>query len=197
MRVLSQLKDNFDDLSQWNTMNASATNGELVFESGSNGQIYSKSFYQLTGSGAFIELTSVDFNETNDAYVCPLDVGEDLYHYFAIELLYSVATESAYIWVYSGEDVTAYGGTIEYSPEVHKFFKIKEDSGSLYFQYSSDAKTWSNIVTPITGYAMDTDSVNLYIYATEGTDATLDNLNIRDTLEIGTVYPLPAFTTNV
>lgn len=69
-------------------------------------------------------------------------------------------------------------GDVTYDPAVHKWLRIKEDSGDLIFDTSVDRVTWTNFYT--VAHALDLNAVYPELYSV-GTGTLFDNMNYPST----------------
>lgn len=183
------LTDNFDDNSInatiWNDDTASETGGQMVVtantSTGTYNGISSDSRYDLTESYAFIQLVSAgDTSLSFTTYILEL-YNDTVDLYWAIE--YGATDEIvAYKSPNSVDYTEIYRAT--YDPDVHKWFRIREASGTVYWDTSADGTNWTNRDSDVTGY--DLTALNVFFGAENpasgSTTVTFDNFNVAPPL---------------
>lgn len=166
--AIQNLIDNFNDnsldgakWSDWGGANTNETNSELeiLVDSTSYHGIQSVATdWDLTNSYFFIQVKDAgDQTTTEEAY--PME-------------LFDINGDSVLIAI-SGNNVIAQsrvGGinitaaSILYDPLVHRWFKIREDSGTIYFDYSTDGHAWNNFASVVSSTIL-IDALYVFIYA--------------------------------
>jgi hypothetical protein len=184
MAKLHTLQDNFNDNSintgLWGTNgNVSETNGQLKLTttlSSSYNYIYSVDTYDLEDSWVSVQLVDVGNRDLNylEAYLIQLQYDSNNNLTFWVDgntLTASKLDSSSYTEV----------ETDVYNSSTHKYFKIREDSGTVYFDYSSDGMVWNNFASTTVSF----DLTTVRFYSTAGTSDTeteiaiikIDNVN--------------------
>jgi hypothetical protein len=135
----STLTDNFDDNSidtaKWdNTGGAQIVeaNQELELTSALTAQdirITSQNAYDLTGSGATVKI---------------VDAGNQSLASWKFYFIISDGSVYLYYTIQQGYIGDTLSNWAEYNADTYRYLKIRESLGTLYWDYSSDGKTWSN-----------------------------------------------------
>lgn len=187
------LTDNFNDNSinatLWNDDNCSETGGQMVVtantSTGTYNGITSTSHYDLTESSAFIQLVNAgDTSLSFTTYILEL-YNDTVDLYWAIE--YGATDE---IVAYKSPDSVNYTEKYRatYSSTDHKWFRIREASGTVYWDTSADGSSWTNRASDATGYTL-TSLTAFFGVGNPGsgsTTVTFDNFNIVPEI----IYPL-------
>lgn len=180
------LKDDFNDNSldtskwfNWGGVNVSETNNELEITTNAGANWYgieSVNKYDLTGSYVHVRLvtpgdTSILYHMTM-VYV-QLDTNNQIK--FSTEASTLIAEKSV-----AGVNVQV--ATIAYDPAVHKWLKLRESAGTIYWDYSIDGQIWTNFTSlanpfDITSVNIDLGSGN-WQATSGGTTSKFDDLNI-------------------
>lgn len=158
MAKIHTLKDNFDDNSlsaQWSSDNGTETGQQLRIaantSSGTYNTVVSTTTYDLTASRACVQLVNAGSLTVNTMEVYPVelyDASESYYLYWALE--------------YGTDEIAAYkidGSTSElfrasYNSSTHAWFRIREASGTIYFDTSTDGLTWTNRASTTVGFSI-------------------------------------------
>lgn len=189
MALIETLQDNFDDSTRddslWSAfgLGYNETNRELWFESQLTAQYAgyeSRSTYDLTASSIKIEVVYINRSEViniTSLEIFPILVRQNSTNYYSF-LINSSGNLLAY------KKVAGVGATVAsttFNLNTHKWLRIREDSGTTYWDYSTDGTTWSNLGSEATAITITALSVELQVgtYAVETTQTTiiLDNLN--------------------
>jgi hypothetical protein len=186
--AIENLKDNFDDNSldtqkwvEWNTGDLGESSGTMTLLS-TTAAAYkggdSTGIFDLTGSYILAEFQHVLTGLT--------DAGTFM-------LLTLDASNTMAFYVYNGDLVaekqiaTAYTtiATTTYNSTTHKWLRIREASGTVYFDYSADGISWTNFTSAANPFAVTGLFVTIQIgtdSANAGTDtAVIDNFNYPKT----------------
>lgn len=156
---IETLTDNFDDNSInsyiWSDDGATETGGEMSILAatgqGTYNGIASDSRYDLTDSYALIELVNAgDTSLSFTTYILEL-YNDTVDLYWGIE--YGATDE---IVAYKSPDSAAYTEIYRatYDSNVHKWFRIREASGTVYWDTSADGENWTNRDSDATGYTL-------------------------------------------
>jgi hypothetical protein len=162
---VENLTDNFNDNSinatLWNDDNTSETGGQMVVTAttgqGTYNGIASDELWDLTESSAFIELVNAgDTSLSFTTYILEL-YNDTVDLYWGIE--YGATDE---IVAYKSPDQSTYTEIYRatYDSSVHKWFRIREASGTVYWDTSADGANWTNRASDATGY--DLTALNVF-----------------------------------
>lgn len=183
MAKISTLIDTFNDntfnASLWNDISGAATteqNGRMEIVKGSG------SFYELIESQAAYDLdeSGISLQAVNAG-----DQAGAENEYYPMILNNSVDAQDSIRWgIFNGllkafyivnNSTTMVKGDVAYNSAVHKFFRIRETGGNLFWDYSTDGKTWTQ-------------------YTTAATPAGVDHTSLKVILSIGSWGDRPATT---
>lgn len=137
---------------------------------------YNSTAYDLTDSYAFIETTTVPNQSTNAEAFLKLE--EDFDNYFIIAL------ENGTLYfreVVAGTPTTL--SSVSWNATTHKWWRIRESSGTVYYDTSEDGIVWTNRTSVV--YTVDATAVKPSIgagtYQTETSPGTFqfDKFNIQ------------------
>lgn len=189
MAITSSLTDNFNngstiDASKWTTFGSTPTQGNGVLTCQST--ISSTTFtgvqsnttnYDLTGNFCQIQITDAG-NQSIASFEAvmnlTLDANNSLAWYINANFIHA---QKQVANVYS--DVK---GDVAYNSAVHKWFRIRESAGTLYWDYSTDTSSWTNYTTLANPFAVTAFQIKIMAgtYSAEGstTTASFDNLNL-------------------
>ena len=162
MAKLHTLVDDFDDNSvdtgRWTQTNNTGTTGSesnqrYEFACASNGvafsQLTSAVTYDLTGSHALSRLADAGNQSIASLEAYPLIVQLD-----GSNRLFFVVTSNL-IGIYKVDGGAQTGLSFPaYDSSVHKWFRIRESGGTVYFDYSTDGVTWSNFTSTTVSFAL-------------------------------------------
>jgi hypothetical protein len=182
MALISTLTDNFND----NSISASWTaggdkwleqNNELEFTTltgGCDAYFYSNSSYDLTGSQATLKIVDLG-NQTiaSYAFAFQLQGGTTLYWRVKAGTIYA-----GYGNAFSGGTDLA---TASYVAATYKYLKIREASGTTYYDYSADGVSWTNFTSGANGSGITAKQVVIEVQSTaeaSTTTAKVDDFNI-------------------
>lgn len=193
MALISTLTDNFDDNSldgaKWTDGGGTAeTNQQLEITTTTAANnvrgIYSNSLYDATGSSMSIKVVDAGNQDlvTYRCYPCWLYISglENIFLYINQNTIYA-----AYGNYGSGTTVAS----TAYVAASHKYFRIREASGTTYWDYSADGISWSNLGSVANPYTMTNFEVDIGTFTNSELSTTVakfDDFNI-----------LPSASTNV
>lgn len=187
MALTSSIRDNFNDNSRntgiWNEFGSVAeTTGKLVVTSTISSAVYggytSATKYDLTGSYAYSKV---------------IDAGnQSLASWQAIPILLAVDANNSLSWYINTGNIhaqkqiagvyTDIKGDVAYDSAVHKYFRIRESSGTVYWDYSTNGKSWTNYTSATNPFAVTSLEIDIIAgtYAGElsQTSANFDNFNL-------------------
>lgn len=203
-------KDRFDEISlpaqwnDWSSGHATLVNNQLVLSS----QVSSTNYYGIDSSvntyilslvGSYVQAQLV--NAGNQALVS-WEV-----HVVTVNT-YATGNPMLTFFVSNGNIVARYhtsssnnDTSAAYDANVHKWFRIRESGGTLFWDYSTDGFTWVNFKSLATPAAFDPlrvwigTQVGTYQSEASGTSATIDNFNVVRTNKTFTVDGI-IFATN-
>lgn len=184
--AISTLTDNFDDNSisaSWTADNSGGgtvleTNQEIEMTSDLNGgsnYFFTATTYDLTGTQVTIKLVDAGNQALNSWAV----------HFF----LYKSGTE-ALSWrinlgnikaIYGSWATGTTGATAAYDSNVYKYLKIREASGTTYWDYSTDGLNWTNfysIANPFAVTVLEWDAAIVSTAEASTTTLKFDDFNI-------------------
>ena len=183
---ISSLVDKFDTLSgtwsPWGTT-TSVVAGQLVMAPPVNSTSYTElnnaTRYVLRGSSVYVQLVSAGPMSVGSWECFPLTLDND--------------TDNAEVQFYVNNGTisanllgTGSVGSVPYVPATHAWLRIREASGTLYFETSPDATTWSTLYSIAvaslpSGFNVDRVAIKLsagtYVAKTTAYTAVVDNLN--------------------
>lgn len=189
---IDNLFDNFDDDSfdtnKWQRTNDTQileTSGHLELNSilaGNYVSVDSIHLYDLTGKSASLELVSAGNQSLTSWETYPLTLLIDSNNYLQFRL---IGGNLQCFQKVSGVS-TQIGGTVTYDSDVHKWLRIREESGTIYFDYSTNGLSWTNISSTlnpiaITGLQVEF-SVGTWQAEASTTSMLIDNFNISPIL---------------
>lgn len=185
MPLVENLVDNFDD----GTLNASIWNqnyGNVREQDGRGGvgcnsgysAIQSMGQWQLAGSSMFAEL----FLPADSGVTCWFAFSHPTTSGTLVGFYYTTSNNTLRFWnATSWWDGSA--PTVTYNAMTHRWMRLRESAGTLYWETSPDGSTWTvrrNIATPAWVTSATTGGVFLEGYRDVATTvwAEIDNLNV-------------------
>lgn len=145
--------------------------------------------YDLTGAACSVQVVDAGPQSFTGWTVVPLfillDFSNELYFQIVNNLLVCYTTIAG---------VTVGHNTVTYSATSHQFLRIREQSGTIYWDASADGKTWNNLTSLLNPFAVtalymsflaETGSSN-----TSAMTAKLDNFNVIQTVSSETISQL-------
>jgi hypothetical protein len=193
MALIQTLQDNFNDNSfdtgKWTDITTgggsiSETNQQLEFTpatstAGSNPGIRSTSAYDLTSSVLASKMVQVP--DTAHFYTTMgVDQSSGITGQNALEIGVNPSGNLYAFYVSGGGGSTITSFT--YNSTNHKYWRIRESGGQIYYDYSANGKTWTTfaqVVNPIT-----VTSVYAYAYASEDTSSSAPGKLIIDDVNL-------------
>jgi hypothetical protein len=189
MAAISTLVETFNDNSMdsakwtnWGGAQSVETNRRFEATTTTTATYYgwnSTQTYDLTGSSVFIQLIDAG-NQALTSFECyPLQMYLDANNKYEIIVFQNTVRFRRLV----AGVTTTIGSDLSYDSAVHKWFRIRESSGTIYGDYSTDGITWTNIGSHSPA-AFAITALYLYIFtgcwAVEGSTGTiiLDNLNV-------------------
>lgn len=203
--LVSALIDNFDDnsidLTKWESYVISsatiAETGGHVLATPANSTADSESGYRsienydLTGVGTFVKVVQTgDVASTFTVLQLKLDTN----NYLEIGIRSSPSSNTLYS-MYRLDPTRTDVATSAYDSAIHKYIKIREASGTLYYDYSTDGISWSNLGSVANPFAVT--ALSQVIFCNEDSSdaspgaAIFDDFNVAGTA-ISTVKNLAA-----
>jgi hypothetical protein len=191
--VLATFQDDFNDNSfdtatRWDVIDTRPfeRNGRLECPAAAGISYYgvrSKSTYDLTGSHFFVEIVAPPFSYTDAEF--QIQVGPAT----------GGGSETHYSWYKAGsndhlqarKDVagvfTKIGANITYNNTMHRFLRIRESGGTIFWDASPDGTTWANQrSTAAGGFALTAVKVFLgsgnYAQLARRNTSIIDNANV-------------------
>jgi hypothetical protein len=177
----STLTDNFNDNSidtaKWGTDTDGGSISEVnqEIEISSNGEFSSQSnSYDLTGEQVTLKIIDTG---TISSTGYQFDFAVNINWSYINSLHWEIWKGKLYaIYIVAGDETDILVGN--YSLTAHKYLQIRESSGTIYWDYSSDGITWTNgasVATPITITAL---SVYILFDCDNATTIKFDDFNI-------------------
>lgn len=187
MALTASIRDNFNDntrnTSIWNQFGSvSETGGKLVVTSTISSAVYggytSVNTYDLTGSYAYARVVDAGNQSLTSWQATPillaLDASNNLSWYVNAG---NIHAQNQVAGVY-----TDIKGDVAYDSAVHKYFRIRESSGTIYWDYSTNGKAWTNYTSTANPFAITALEVDIiagtYSPELSQTSATFDNFNL-------------------
>lgn len=182
--------DNSIDAAKWYSYGVvEESSGQLSITAESEnsiGYISTLSDHSLIGGGVSVELISAG-NQALATLICiPLDIAS---------AVADSGDEAS--WTVFGGDIyafkeTAGGGGVYLADQVynsvtHKYLRIRESSGTIYWDYSSDSQTWNNMASS-TGLDFSGCNISMTLENEEVSSSSMiiDNVNVfKSTSSIG------------
>lgn len=205
LRKTEVLTDNFNDNSidtaKWTT-----TDAGQISETSQQLQITTKL------AGGYFDLLSVNFYNLTSSYVLAQIVNAGNQSLGLEAVIYAKIDDNNKVyWTIIGNVISAYKivsgvktavrNDTGYNSSVHKFFRIRESSGTTYWDYSTDGVTWTNY----TSTANPIDPTAVYValqagtYQAEASTSTVifDDFNIQNVTTSQTITGLARITKTV
>lgn len=185
---MSTLTENFNDNSidtgKWATYTAggasiSETSQQLQLSgsaSGAYAQLYSATTYDLTSSYGFIKI--IDVGYSNEIYTA-LRLQKDSNNY----LQWIIVNWGSGLVIYAEKFVAGVSTTtspVAFDINTYRYLAILENGGTTYFKYSSDGKTWNDLVSLANPFAVTSLTAELIGYwnANGAYTIKLDDFNV-------------------
>jgi len=183
---MADLSDSFNDGTigaVWGSYGTTTTVAEkggcLVFNTSTStgyGGLDSATTYDLTSNYAFMQLLNAGNQALASMEVVPVKVTLD--------------ANNNLFWYVNGGNIIAYKtvattltniASTTYNAAIHEWFRIREASGTTYYEYSSDGISWTiftSLANPFALTALTVDpSVGTYSAEASGTTVIMDNFN--------------------
>ena len=193
--LAEKMIDNFDDNSLdpiyaiVGSGGVAETNQELQITTLLGGQyrgVYTTSFFNFTGSSAYIQVVDAGNQALTSLELYPIIAQIDTNNYVTWYL--SQGTLRVYKKL-SGTS-TQVGTGLTYNAAVHKYFRIRESAGTIYFDWGTTASGWTNYTSltnpfAVTGLAI---AIQAGTWQAEGSTTVVkyDNLNVASTVQLQT-----------
>ena len=184
--LVETLTDNFDDSSldsgKWG--NFTDSGGTIVettvltftpqaATSGSQALIFSQNRYKLIGSSASLRVNTASHEGVASYLVLQLDGSNQVSMGFSDGDIYAAKKIAGSDTVLNDEP---------YDSDVHKWLRIRESAGTIYFDYSTDGVNWVNLSTLVNPFSLQSlqVSIGFYEWGTPATPAAyvVDNFNL-------------------
>lgn len=173
--LIGTLTDNFDDNSidaaKWNNTGGGQiveVNQELELSSLTTTQdirITSQNTYDLTGSGATVKI---------------VDAGNQSLASWKFYFIISDGSVFLYFTIQQGYIGDTLSNFSAYTADTYRYLKIRESSGTLYWDYSSDGKTWSNFSSYSPSSDVNLAVTQVYFQITNTAEASTTTAKIDD-----------------
>lgn len=188
---MASLTDTFPgsslDSSKWSSYAigsgaAMAINNEVEITTGTasdnNGGIVSNYYYDLTSSYALIQVVDAGTQQANYA-LYPLYVHGGTYDH---ELVYTIINNQLRVIISTSAATHLYPSDITFSAATHKWLRIRESGGTVYWEYSTDGFAWTTQYSTANPFSVISMTIQIvtYNYGVIGssTVAKLDNFNV-------------------
>ncbi len=192
----STLSDNFNDNSlaaKWNKTNSADpaqvleqnSRIEITHSTGAQyNSLESTDYYDLVASNFYVKLTDVG-NQALVSHSAIVGLQKDTNN----KLYFDVNQGNLYAWKIVAGVQTQIGSSITYSGSTHLYLRLREASGTVYFDTSPDTVTWTNrwnLANPFT-LSLIQPFLQTGCYATEasGSRAYFDDFNIAPATSVG------------
>ncbi len=167
----------------WSSGHASVINQQLNITSSTTGGYFGQDTrnvpYDLTGSSAFTQLVDAGNQSLTSWEVYPVYIFKN--NDPSNQLQWRIAGNTIYAEKRVAWAATAIASAA-YNPSVHKWFKIREANGTIYWDYSTDGLTWTNFTSTASPFAVTAmnlgQSVGTWQSEATATSATFDNFNV-------------------
>lgn len=167
----------------WGGAQCTLANGKLTIASTTSANYYgidSEELIDLTGSEISIEVLDVGNQGLASLEVNPIDLLLD--------------ADNHLLWLITNGDLGAYkkvagtlslvGSSVTYNATDHRWLRIRESGGTIYWDASPDRSTWTNIASLATPFALSPLLLTISIgtWQAEGSTSQMivDNLNYID-----------------
>ncbi len=176
--------DNSTDTSLWTAFGpASETNRRLELSSTSGSTAYSGynsviTTFDLTGSFAFSQLLDAGNQALASFQAIPIDVVKDANN----SLIWYIGANTLFAQKQVANVFSNVRADVAYDANLHKFFRIREAAGTIFWDYSRDGASWTNYTSLANPFGIT--SVQLRVsagtFSNEGTATTayFANFNI-------------------
>lgn len=181
------LEDNFNDNSidagLWEddavggfTLSETNQHIEIVTHvDGGYAELRSANLYNLIGSYAFVQMVDAG-NQALESFGITFFIVDDE----------DDGDDEGLFWQIDNGTISAFVGNDEldsdtYDPDVHKYLRIREASGVIYFDYSSDGFNWTAFASDTPVYSYAASGIGVAVGASleaSSTAAIFDNFNI-------------------
>lgn len=182
-----ELVDNFDDnstnTSLWSTANSpSETGGQLSLPTTAGttnySQYESKAYYDITASYVYSQVVNAGNQALASLQAIPVQVVLDSNN----SLAWYVNAGFIHAQKQVAGVFTDVLNTTAYNSSVHKYFKIRESAGTIYWDYSTDGVTYTNYTSLANPFSVTNLKVRISAgtYSAEASSSTviIDNLNV-------------------
>ncbi len=192
MAKLHTLTDNFDDNSlsgSWTVGTGTWTEQNQRLEhSGalSLDAMGTASTYDLDESSGFIELVSLP-NPSEHLVLLNFNFSEEANANFTID--------GGVLSLYSPNDADTPIYTTTYNATTHRWLRLRETGGTLYWDCSSDGKSWTNLDSEAYAGSTATTTVGIYVYSAVEDTIIFDNFNVIPPHEIAVTDTIWSFDT--
>ena len=181
MAMLQTLYDSFPgsslDSAKWlGSAGSSVSGGTLHLDTDLSGSVQSQTNYDLTSSSAQIELVSVGNSHTN-LYINILILIDPT----TFDALYLYIQDNTLKARKTALGVSTFLANVAYNPGIHRYFRIREASGTIYFDISVDGITWTNFTSTTKNFTTTNMRVQINTFwfksAPYASTAQFDNFN--------------------
>lgn len=167
MAKMETLVANFDNnaLNGWLPLGvgtATVANGEIeITTTGASGDyayLQSPTTYDLTGSYAFVRLVSAGSQAANFDTI-PLAISLDGNN----DVHFDINSNNMATYQKVATVQTVVGSTTTYNALIHRYLRIRENGGIIFFEYSTDGRAWISFNSVANPFAIT--SVNAFVMA--------------------------------
>lgn len=196
MPLLQTLVDGFDGSSLnsvlWSNFTSAGTTfavggGVITFTTttvaGYSGLQSQSSTYDLTSSFAMVQVVSAGNQALASLEVVPMEVDKDSSN----KLFWYINTNSITAFK-TVAGVQASVASTAYNSAIHKWLRIQESGGRIYYDYSTDGLIWTNFTNLVNPFVITAvfvaPSVGTFAAEASGTSTVFDNFDVIPPLNI-------------
>lgn len=183
---IATLSDDFttlDTTTKWNAIGSSVTvsGGELVESTTTTGSdLITKSRYDLTSSAASAKITQIPAHQgPTEQNMVGIFIRKDesfVHHLLTMEIWNNLVLSRE--WIDGVDDNT----TVTYNSTNHRYLRIRESGGTVYWDASPDGASWTNLRSKTPNFTPDNMVLQLssmiWGTGTAGDTAKFDDFNI-------------------
>lgn len=190
---VSDLNDNFNDNSidsgKWatyqNSATVSETNGQIEIAvtantSGAEGDLYTVDAWDLTTGAVTVNVKQVAYPDVDTLFIVQEVAGD--------RLMWLVYNTTATAYVQNGYSTISSGSGVSVTPGDNLYFRIREASGTVYFDYSTDGgQNWTNAHTELVSnipWDITNSKLVLANYEFTASGATTETTSIFDNVNV-------------
>lgn len=191
IRKTEKLVDNFNDNSlatEWSIQEdtpseVQETNFHIEIDSDADSEnriLYTKGKYDIESSYAFIAVPDLPINA--DEYYFEFGINDDSGSFSNIIGIEFILGENFIRGFFRDSGGSQSGSLIAWDVGTYKWLRIRESSGTLYLDYSSDSRNWSNLYSHVVG-TVDINAITVFCRVVHDggspRTAIIDNFNVE------------------